>query len=53
MGTLIVLAVLALVVFLAVRSLLRARKNGGCSGCSGGCSGCSGGCHTDAGHTTH
>lgn len=47
MGDVIVLAVLAGVVLLAVRSLLKGRKEGkcsGCSGCSGGCSGCSRGC---------
>ena len=47
MGDVIVLAVLAGVVLLAVRSLLKSRKEGkcsGCSGCSGGCAGCSRGC---------
>ena len=46
MGDIIVLTVLAGIVLLAVRSLLRSRARGGCSGCSGcsgngsGCSGC-------------
>ena len=47
MGDLIVLGVLAGIVFLAVRSLVKNRKTGccgSCSGCSGSCSGCSRGC---------
>ena len=47
MGDVIVLTVLAGVVLLAVRSLLKSRKAGkfsGCSGCSGSCSGCNRGC---------
>ena len=47
MGDIIVLTVLAGAVLLAVRSLLKQRKEGccgGCSGCSGNCSGCSRGC---------
>ena len=43
MGDIIVLTVLAGIVLLAVRSLLKTRASGGCggcSGCSGGCSGC-------------
>ena len=43
MGDIIVLTVLAGIVLLAVRSLLKSRARGGCGGC-GGCSGCSGGC---------
>ena len=43
MGDIIVLTVLAGIVLLAVRSLLKSRARGGCSGCSG-CSRCSGGC---------
>ena len=43
MGDIIVLTVLAGIVLLAVRSLLKSRARGGCSGCSG-CSSCSGGC---------
>ena len=45
MGDIIVLTVLAGIVLLAVRSLIKARSRGGCcgcSGCSGSCSGCSG-----------
>jgi len=44
MGDLIVLSVLAGVVLLAVRSMLKARK----SGCCGSCSGCSGCAHAGA-----
>ena len=43
MGDIIVLTVLAGIVLLAVRSLLKSRATGGCSGCShcsGGCIGC-------------
>ena len=43
MGDIIVLTVLAGIVLLAVRSLLKSRARGGCGSC-GGCSGCSGGC---------
>ena len=43
MGDIIVLTVLAGIVLLAVRSLLKSRARGGCGGCSG-CSSCSGGC---------
>lgn len=45
MGDIIVLTVLAGIVLLAVRSLLKSRASGGCAGCSkcsGCCSGCSG-----------
>ena len=45
MGDIIVLTVLAGIVLLAVRSMLKSRTRGGCSGCSGcsgSCSGCSG-----------
>ena len=45
MGDIIVLTVLAGIVLLAVRSLLKSRARGGCSGCSGGsgnCAGCTG-----------
>ena len=40
-GDIIVLAVLALVVGLVVRGMIRDKKKGKCGGCSG-CSGCSG-----------
>ena len=48
MTTLIVGLLVALLVFLAARSVVRQSKTGGCSGCSG-CSGCGGscGCHTE------
>ena len=47
MGDVIVLTILGAVVLLAVRSMLKNRKNGccgSCSGCSGNCSGCNRGC---------
>lgn len=45
------LALIALGVFFAVRSIHRRHKNGGCCGCSGcngcnGCNGCCSGCET-------
>ena len=45
MGDIIVLTVLAGIVLLAVRSLMKSRSRGGCAGCSkcsGGCAGCTG-----------
>ena len=47
MGDIIVLTVLAGIVLLAVRSMVKSRASGGCSGCSKcnrGCAGCSGSC---------
>lgn len=35
-ATIVVIAVLALLIFFAVRSLIRTKKSGGCSGCPGG-----------------
>ena len=43
MGDVIVVSVLAGIVLLAVRSLLKSRASGGCGGCSK-CSGCNGNC---------
>jgi len=43
MGDILVLSVLAGIVLLAGRSILKSRAKGGCSGCSG-CSVCSGNC---------
>ncbi len=40
MGDFIVIAVLALAVALAVRSLWRSRRTGGCNGDCGNCRGC-------------
>lgn len=44
LGNLIVIAILIVVVGLAVRSIWRSRKSGGCGcgcdGCAGGCAGC-------------
>ena len=47
MATIIVLIVLAVILFFLGRSFIRARTNGGSSGCPGGCPGCGGGksCH--------
>lgn len=47
-GDVIVILVLAVIVFFAVRAMWRRRKEGGCSGCSG-CSGCcnGGSCQTN------
>ena len=36
--------ILAVVLFFVGRSVIRDRKNGGCSGCPGGCPGCGGKC---------
>ena len=49
MSTVIVGLLVALLVFFAVRAVVRQSKSGGCSGCGGGCAGCSGscGCHAD------
>lgn len=44
MGDFIVLAVLGIVVALAVRSLYRDHKKGGCAGCSHNCGSCSAHC---------
>ena len=40
MGDIIVLAVLGVIVALAVRSLYRDHKKGGCAGCSHNCGSC-------------
>ena len=40
MGDIIVLSILAAVLLAAVRSMLKTRAKGGCSGCSGNCSNC-------------
>jgi len=46
LGNVIVLAVLAIVVALAVRSLWKTHKSGGhCNGDCGSCGGCHGSCH--------
>ena len=41
--TILILLVLAAAIFLAVRSIIRDKKKGGCAGCPGGCS-CGGTC---------
>ena len=45
MGTLIVLAIIAADVGLAVRSMVRDKKNGKSLQCGGDCSRCGGHCH--------
>ncbi len=42
MGDILILSVLALCCILAVRSLYKGRKQGGCSGCSSCCGSCTG-----------
>lgn len=48
MGDVVVIAALAVAVFLIIRGMIRNRNKGGCSGCSGcgrgkaSCTGCSG-----------
>ena len=46
MSTWIVGLLVAALVFLAARSVMRQSKSGGCSRCGGGCSTCSRSCHT-------
>ena len=43
MGDVIVLSVLAAIIYLVVRSIVKNHKKGGC--CSGNCAGCSAGCN--------
>ena len=45
MGTLIVLAVLAGIVVLVIRCMVRDKKNGKSLQCNGDCSHCGGHCH--------
>ena len=45
MGTFIVLVVLGLIVFLIIRSMVKAKKNGKSISCGGDCKNCGGGCH--------
>ena len=45
MGTIIVLAIIAAAVILAVRSMIRDKKNGKSLQCGGDCSRCGGHCH--------
>lgn len=47
MGDIIVLSVIGIASALAVRSLWKDRKKGGCSGCSHNCSHCSYRCETE------
>lgn len=50
MGTVIVLVVLAVIVGLIVRSMIRDRKNGKSIQCGGSCSGCGGHCQCSTGN---
>ncbi|MCR4695642.1 MAG: FeoB-associated Cys-rich membrane protein [Pseudobutyrivibrio sp.] len=45
MGTAIVVIVLVLIVSAAIRSIIKARKNGQHPACGGDCNHCGGGCH--------
>lgn len=45
MGTVITLAVVAAAASLAIRSMIRDKKNGKSLQCGGDCSRCGGGCH--------
>lgn len=45
MGTVITLAVVVAAVVLAIRSMIRDKKNGKSLQCGGDCSRCGGGCH--------
>ena len=44
MANIIVGGIIVLILALAVRTMVRDRKKGGCSSCGGGCGHCSG-CH--------
>ncbi|HIR03564.1 MAG TPA: FeoB-associated Cys-rich membrane protein [Candidatus Scatovicinus merdipullorum] len=45
LSTILITAALLAVVLLIIRHLYKARKRGGCAGCSGNCGAC---CHTHA-----
>ncbi len=47
LGTIVVIAILAVIVFFAVRSIVKDKKNGKSSSCGGNCAGCAmgGSCH--------
>ncbi|WP_426350028.1 FeoB-associated Cys-rich membrane protein [Alloiococcus sp. CFN-8] len=42
-GDILVIGILVVCMFVAIRKIIKTKKSGGCSGCSGseGCSGCS------------
>lgn len=49
MGDIIVLAALAVIVILVIRSMWKNhKKGGGCAGCSCNCGNCSRGCHSQS-----
>lgn len=45
MGTFVVLTILAFVVFLAIRSMIKSKKAGKSISCGGDCKHCGGHCH--------
>ncbi len=45
MGTFIVLAIVAVAIFFAVKSMVKDKKNGKSISCGGDCKHCGGGCH--------
>ncbi|MDD6213098.1 MAG: FeoB-associated Cys-rich membrane protein [Clostridiales bacterium] len=45
MGTFVVLIILAFVVFLAIRSMIKSKKAGKSISCGGDCKHCGGHCH--------
>jgi len=47
MGDIIVLSALGLVVALAIRSLWKDHKRGGCAGCSRNCANCASSCRKE------
>lgn len=47
MGDIIVLTVIGICVALALRSMWKDHKNGGCAGCSHNCAGCKSACSTN------
>ena len=50
METVIVGAIVLAVLCLAVRSMIKSHKKGGCSACGGGCGGACGHCSADCRH---
>lgn len=47
MSTLIVLAVVILLVYMAIRTMIRDHRNGRSISCGGSCAQCHGGCHAN------
>lgn len=46
MGNIVIVALLVLIVILALRKIIKDRKNGVLCSCGGNCAGCAGGCRT-------